>query len=175
MELGNIANGVIRTFRFFRAGRIIADKNDDVIFSPNEKGGLTFLFELNYNTNELIFTAAITREDDLFSYKTFYTQGKRMPRLPNGRLGALVKTQIISGKDICMERFDSDYHVYSIAGIDSEVGLIEQVYNWLLDQQDAKVLSDNPFLHTLFRRMEKYLDENENALDFLESGGYIKP
>jgi hypothetical protein len=166
MNLGCIAPGVIRTLRYFRAGSVISDVLDEVYFSANEKGGLTFLFELNYNTNTLSFTPAITREEDLFSYKSFTTQERTDRTIVDGSDNKIPGRLVKSGRDLVIERFEAGTHTYTIP-FDPDLALVEQLYLHLQDQKIIGQLTD-PFLRTLFAKMDKYLDINENACALLD-------
>jgi len=159
MQLGQIAKGIVRSVRYFRGSKIIQNKNGQVGLEINPKGGITFLFEINYNLGQLLFTTAINRETERFSASA-------------GKLECARK--------IALTAQGQSEHIHSIAfdphRVENSSTLIEQVYLTLQEASESGELKEKAFLRTLFKRMNQYASQNEAAEAFAEEAipGYIQ-
>jgi hypothetical protein len=148
MELGCVASGIIRTFRYFRGSEVVFNKNGNITVERNTKGGIAFFFEIDYKKMELLFSSSITREDDNFDKKL--------------------------GRDICAQRAANDctktYKIPYTQGPD----LLEQVFTMLTNASETGELGDKPYLRTLLSKMRLYDQQNADSAcmyqDMLDSG-----
>lgn len=154
IELGTVASGVVRTFRYYRGTEIVSNKAGEITVERLIKGGICFFFEIDYNKKELLFTASITRDDEQFCKR--------------------------KGREICAGRAKTDPgRTFKIPFDDTGSDLMEHVFNMLLSAQETGELGDKPFLRTLLRQMMEYDTQNaetaEMYQDLLETGQIVIP
>jgi len=160
MQLGSIAQGFIRTFRYFRGHSVIQNKLGILVSEPNPTGGISFMFEINYPANILSFAAAITREDDNFNYAA-------------GRAECIYHADRCASSDALARLANdpnyhlSDVHAFQIK-LDADAPLVDQVFNALEWAHQVGELKKNKFLQTLYSRMKKYDKQNGIAEEFLQ-------
>lgn len=148
MELGCIASGIIRTFRYFRGSEVVHNKLGHITVERTTTGGICFFFEIDYKSNSLLFSSSITRETENFNKKF--------------------------GRDICIDRAHTDpSKTFKIAYTDG-VDLLDQVFTMLDTADTTGELGDKPYLRTLLSKMRLYDKHNaESAImyqDMLDSG-----
>lgn len=142
MQLGLVAPGVVHTVRYFRGSSVVQNKVGHVVVEQNAKGGISFFFEIDYNKNQLLFTAAITMEEDNFSKEL--------------------------GRKICEERARVDVHKTFKTQYDASEGLLDQVFVALTTAEAEGELVTNPFLTTLLEKMRLYDAQNADAANFYQ-------
>lgn len=142
MQLGLVAPGVVHTVRYFRGSSVIQNKAGEVVVAQNPCGGLSFFFEIDYNKNQLLFTAAITMEEDIFSK--------------------------VEGRKICEDRAGREVHKTFKTQYDSSEGLLDQVFAALTTAEAEGELVTNPFLTTLLEKLRLYDRQNAEAANFYQ-------
>lgn len=142
MQLGLVAPGVVHTVRYFRGSSVVQNKAGHVVVEQNPNGGLCFFFEIDYNKNQLLFTASITMETDAFSK--------------------------VLGRKICEERARADVHKTFKTQYDASEGLLDQVFVALANAEAEGELGTNPFLTTLLEKMRLYDNQNADAANFYQ-------
>lgn len=139
----------VKTFRHFRGSLVQQDKNNQIIAGMNTTGGISFLFEINYDTTPLAltYTASITLDEDNFDAKN--GRENCMYRAARSKLAAAFPNSEVA-------RIDSAYNSYTIQ-YDPQLSLVENVYEALCNDPE---LQKNKFQQTLQRTMKKYALQN---------------
>lgn len=142
MKLGQVAAGVIRTFRYFRGSEVVHNRFGQISIDANPRGGICFFFEIDYNKGTLLFTSAITREDESFNKA--------------------------EGRKICLQRAETDAGKTFSIPLDANQGLLEQVFSVLNVAQNNGELGDKPYLRTLLAKMALYDQQNLDSANFYQ-------
>jgi hypothetical protein len=142
MKLGSVAPGVIHTFRYFRGTQVVHNNKGEVVIEMNPRGGICFLFEIDYNHGHLLFTAAIADENDQFD-----------------------KTK---GRLICEDRAARDSGKTFKIAFDESEPLLDQLFIHLLQGNENGELVNKPHLRTLLDKMKLYDQQNADAMQFYE-------
>lgn len=153
MQLGLVAPGVVHTFRYFRGSQVVHTKQGHIVVEHSPHGGICFFFEIDYNKGQLLFSSAITREDDAFAKSV--------------------------GRDICAERARIDSGKTFKLAYNPNEDLLEQVYQILASHEETGDLQDKPYLMTLLSKMRLYDAQNADAAllyqDMLDTGVIVIP
>lgn len=163
MNLGSIESGVVRTLRYYRGSKVIQNKHGAIVGERNPKGGITFLFEIDYNRNKLYFTAAIAREDQQFSYE----DGRKECDLNFCEAIALASMPPIVKEVYRALSGIQGTKVFHIELSKGAEPLIDQVHSELTRIKNIGELK-HPFLKTLLKRMNTYNAQNADTEDFLD-------
>lgn len=148
MQLGAISSGVVRVFRVFRGSEVIKDKKGQCRIERARKGGVCFVFEIDYNKNMLRFVAAITKEDEIFDQE----RGK-------AELAARIQLS------------ETQPHLSMIYQIPLGEGpVLDQVYTALetISNNGGFKNGEQRFLQTLYRRLELLSRRNASAEDLMD-------
>lgn len=148
MEIGCIAPGIIRTFRYFQGSEMIVTKKGHVVVARPRFGGICFFFEINHKKGTVLFSSSITLDDELYCKQ--------------------------KGRELCVQRAHNDAaKTYELPYTDG-VGLLDQVFTMLDQAHKTGELGDKPYLRTLLNKMRLYDQQNAETAnmyqDMIDSG-----
>ncbi len=147
MQLGAITPGIIRTVRYFRGSSVIQNNKGEITVEVNPKGGITAIFEINYDTQRAKAAVSAARENDTDE---------------QGRVLGFSKKE---GRKICEARFDAG-QVFEF-DYNKDFSLLENLYGALNDRKlDGTLVNIE---RTVFQKMEEYAHQNYCASELLES------
>ncbi len=147
MLLGTITPGIIRTVRYFRGSSVMQNNKGEVNIEVNPKGGITAIFEINYDTQRCKASVSAAREND--------TDEK-------GRVIGFSKKE---GRRICEERFENgqtfefDYK--------KDFSLLENLFGALSDRSHEGTITNTE--KTVLQKMDEYAYQNACSVDLLNS------
>lgn len=147
MQLGVITPGVIRTVRYFRGSSVIQNKQDEICVEVNPKGGITALFEINYDTQIIRAALSVARDND------------------TDEQGRVLGFNRREGLRICEERFNAG--VVTEFDYDKDSSLLENLYGHLTTKK-----IDNSITcleRTVLQKMEDYANQNISARNLYDT------
>lgn len=151
MELGQAARGIIHTFRHFRGSEVVQNKHGHITVERSTKGGITFFFEIDYNTNSLLFTASITSDTKRFDKK--------------------------HGRKSCIKQAHTDSAKTFRLPYDESLDLLDQIFAALQQAEKTSEIQDKPYLRTLLGKMRLYDQQNAEAAlfyqDMIDTGAIV--
>jgi hypothetical protein len=153
MQLGLVKKGVVRAVRYYRSTEVIKDKNDEIYIRHRVKGGITFLFQIDYNDNTLAFSAAITKENEIFD------------RIEGKKVCEIKASQTFTDRN---GTYPNDEYLTFKIPYQAGTSLIDQVFFALQDLSNRNELKLYPFFQTLYKRMKKYDQENSFSEKFFQ-------